>query len=88
MLFSTVEEVTGTRLGFKRFGDGNLIAIIVDADAQQAVALGHFLLTRYNMTIDGQQLEDWVAALRVVLKTCQVHFKRSVHMYPNKPGSL
>ena len=75
-LFETINRLSGKPLRFKKLDpSGTLAAIILDADAAQALGLGQFLITQNNPLETGIPNEPY-ALVACVVKICRVHYFR------------
>ena len=73
-----MKSITGSSLKFKALSptDGNLLAIILDSEAAQALGLGDFLLKFNNSAQSGIETNDPSIIVLHVLKLCSVHYER------------
>jgi hypothetical protein len=75
--FQAVERVTGQKLLIKFIHkEGNLITIIMDGDAAQALGLGDALIKINEPDVSGILTKDPDDMLSHILWTCTVHCDR------------
>jgi hypothetical protein len=83
-IFDAIHTITGFTMNFKVFSKNcSLLGAIGDSEGAQAQGLGDFIILRRlnTPTVNGSSTVDVDGILKVIWKTCLVHFKRSVFFH-------